>query len=131
MNTEINSISQNGCSVCRTGEEKYTAFHPVHRRNTTLYQYDYRHSGELFSCVAPTLEACREKRDKRLQAKNCRRLFPGILKRIQEDKRLTKSDMGYQIGHADPYHPVSLYWDHYKRDEVVEAFNEMFGTSIK
>ena len=32
------------------------------------YQYDYRTAlGELFSCVAPTLEACRAKRDKWLQ----------------------------------------------------------------
>jgi hypothetical protein len=65
MNTEINSISQNGCSVCRTGEENYTAFHPVHRHSRVLYQYDYRHGdGKLFSCVASTLEQCREKRDR-------------------------------------------------------------------
>jgi hypothetical protein len=39
--------------------------------------------------------------------------------------------MGYQIEHVKPLHPVSLYWDYYKRDEVVEAFNKMFGTEIK
>jgi hypothetical protein len=28
-------------------------------------------------------------------------------------------------------HPVSLYWDYCKRDEAVEAFNELFGASVK
>jgi hypothetical protein len=70
MNT-VNSINQNGCSVCRAGEENYTTFRPVCRYGAIFYQYDYRHTdGELFSTVAPTLEACREKRDKWLQKKN-------------------------------------------------------------
>jgi hypothetical protein len=64
----VNSINQNGCSVCKAGEENYTTFSPVHRPNTVFYQYDYRHTdGKLFSVVAPTLEACRTKRDKWLQ----------------------------------------------------------------
>jgi hypothetical protein len=131
MNT-VNSINQNGCSVCKAGEENYTTFRPAHRSGTVFYQYDYRHTdNELFSTVAPTLEQCREKRDKWLQKKNFAKLFPSTLQRIQDNKRLTKSDMGYQIGHIEPYHPVSLYWDFYKRDEVVEAFNKLFGTSIK
>jgi hypothetical protein len=131
MNT-VNSINQNGRSVCRAGEENYTTFRPVHRPDTVFYQYDYRHKdGELFSTVGQTLDECREKRDKWLQKKNFAKLFPSMLKRIQENKRLTKSEMGFQIGHIESRHPVSLYWDYYKRDEVVEAFNELFGTSIK
>lgn len=39
--------------------------------------------------------------------------------------------MGYQIGHIDPYHVASIYWDTMKRDEIVEAFNKLFGTDIK
>lgn len=36
-----------------------------------LCQYDYRHTdGELFSCIAPTLEAARAKRDEWLNRKN-------------------------------------------------------------
>jgi hypothetical protein len=65
------------------------------------------------------------------QKKNFAKLFPSTLKKIQENKRLTKSEMGYEIGNIESCHPVSLYWDYYKRDEVVEAFNELFGTSIK
>ncbi|MDR2087059.1 MAG: hypothetical protein LBP72_07770, partial [Dysgonamonadaceae bacterium] len=65
------------------------------------------------------------------QAENCKRLFPSIRKRIQESKRLIKSDMAYQIGHIEPLHPVSLYWDAYRREEVVKAFNQLFGTDIK
>lgn len=50
-----------GCSTCQAGEEQYQAFH---YRDKSFIQYDYRHeSGELFSCVGPTLEKCREKRD--------------------------------------------------------------------
>ena len=60
-----NSINQNGCSVCKAGEENYTTFRPAYQKNTLFYQYDYRHTnGELFSTVAPTLAQCREKRDK-------------------------------------------------------------------
>jgi hypothetical protein len=41
------------------------------RKRVRMYQYDYRtESGELFACCAPTLEACRERRDKWLDAKN-------------------------------------------------------------
>jgi hypothetical protein len=64
MKTE-NSINQNGCSVCQAGQENYTTFRPAHRPNTVFYQYDYRHTnGKLFSTVAPTLDGCRQKRDK-------------------------------------------------------------------
>jgi hypothetical protein len=131
MNT-VNSINQNGCSVCKAGEENYTTFRPANRFCTVFYQYDYRHKdGELFSTVGQTLDRCREKRDKWLQKKNFAKLFPNTLQKIQYNKRLTKSKMGFQIGHIESCHPVSLYWDYYKRDEVVEAFNRLFGTSVK
>jgi hypothetical protein len=131
MNT-VNSINQNGHSVCRAGEENYTTFRPAHRSNTVFYQYDYRtKKGELFSTVAPTLEQCREKRDKWLQKKNFARLFPSTLKRIQDNKRLTKSEMGYQIGHVEACHIMAVSWDFFSRDEIVSTFNQMFGTEIK
>ena len=41
------------------------------RRKKRFCQYDYRHTdGELFSCVAPTLEECRAKRDTWLNNRN-------------------------------------------------------------
>ena len=55
---------------CPSGDEKYTYFNltPRPRRNgkNRYCQYEWRDptSGELFSCVAPTLEKCREKRYK-------------------------------------------------------------------
>jgi len=128
---KTNSINQNGCSVCKEGEENYTTFSPAHRPNETFYQYDYRYQSELFSTVAPTLEQCREKRDKWIQAKNYKRLFPSILKRIQDNKRLTKSEIGFQIGHIQPLHIASISWDYFKREEIVSTFNQMFGTEIK
>ena len=131
MNT-VNSINQNGCSVCRSGEENYTTFRPVCRYGAILYQYDYRHKdGELFTTVASSLEACREKRDKWLQKKNCKRLFPSTLQKMQDNKRLTKSEMAYQIGHVEPLHVVAISWDYFNRDEIVSTFNQMFGTEIK
>jgi hypothetical protein len=131
MNT-VNSINQDGCSVCKAGEENYTTFRPAHCSGTVFYQYDYRcKDGELFSTVGQTLNGCREKRDKWLQKKNFERLFPNTLQKIQYNKRLTKSEMGFQIGHIESCHPVSLYWDYYKREEVVEAFNKLFGTFVK
>jgi hypothetical protein len=132
MNTTDFLITKNGLSVCRAGEEKYTTFHPTHRSNQLYYQFDYRDkSGELYSTVAPTLEQCRAKRDKWVQKKNYKRLFPSTLKKIQENKRLTKCDMGYQIGQVDPNHIMSIGWDYFKRDEIVSTFNQIFGTSIQ
>ena len=59
-------MTVNGVSVCPTGEERHEYFTLTlsPRRKKRLCQYDYRHTdGELFSCVAPTLEECRAKRD--------------------------------------------------------------------
>jgi hypothetical protein len=132
MNTKTNSINQNGCSVCKAGEENYTTFRPIQRSNTVFFQYDYRHrDDELFSTVAQTLEQCRAKRDKWIQEKNYKRITPNTLKMIQENKRLTKSDMAYQIGIIEPYSSISISWDFFKRDEIVSSFNQTFGTSIK
>ena len=69
--------------------------------------------------------------EKLMQEKNYKRLFPYTLKRIQENKRLTKSDMAYQIGHVEPYNFASIGYDYYLRDELVTIFNQMFGTEIK
>lgn len=67
----MNSINVNGCSVCQPGKENYTTYNTRLRgKRVRMYQYDYRtESGELFACCAPTLEACRERRDKWLDAK--------------------------------------------------------------
>ena len=58
----------NGCTMCRTArEERYERFMMGGR---IRYQYDYRASnGVLFSCVRPTLEACRTAKDAWLQNK--------------------------------------------------------------
>ncbi|WP_304721991.1 DUF3873 family protein [uncultured Alistipes sp.] len=69
---EPTKMTVNGVSVCPTGEERHEYFTPAFARRTKMRfcQYDYRHTdGELFSCVAPTLEECRRKRDEWLQRK--------------------------------------------------------------
>ncbi len=68
----MSAITVNGISVCPRGEERYEYFTPAYARRTRkrYCQYDYRtESGELFSCVAPTLEECRRKRDEWLNRK--------------------------------------------------------------
>ena len=63
-------MTVNGVSVCPTGEERHEYFTPAFARRTKkrFCQYDYRHTnGELFSCVASTLEECRRRRDEWLQ----------------------------------------------------------------
>jgi len=57
---------EHGCSKAQAGEERYEEFEVrigrVERR--TRVQYDYRTpDGELFSCVAASLEAARAQRD--------------------------------------------------------------------
>ena len=70
----MESINKNGISTCtEAGQEKYVYFNltPRQRKRGRYCQYDYRHTdGELFSTVAPTLEQCRERRDKWLNTKN-------------------------------------------------------------
>lgn len=61
-----------GCSTCPKGRENYETFEFKDRRLArkygTMYQYDYRtEDGELFSCVAKTLEECRRRRDRWLE----------------------------------------------------------------
>ena len=55
----------NGVSTCaEAGTEKYERFQSgIGRRRRTLVQYDYRHpiDRELFSCVKPTLDECRDR----------------------------------------------------------------------
>lgn len=51
------------------GQEQYEKFRSRVTRKEAI-QYDYRHTdGELFSCVRPTLEACRQARDAWLNKK--------------------------------------------------------------
>lgn len=66
----MNSINKNGCSVCAAGSENYCTYTTRLRgKRVRMYQYDYRtEKGELFACCAPTLEACRGKRDKWLKS---------------------------------------------------------------
>ena len=57
---------EHGCSKAQSGEERYEEFEVrigrVERRKRV--QYDYRApDGELFSCVAASLEAARTQRD--------------------------------------------------------------------
>lgn len=67
-------MTENGVSTCTAGEkyEKYRT--KVGRKVRTMYQYDFRDtaSGELFSCVKPTLDKCRATRDKWLTTKRGR-----------------------------------------------------------
>lgn len=45
------------------GQEQYEKFRSNITRKTAV-QYDYWHTnGELFSCVKPTLEACRQAKE--------------------------------------------------------------------
>ena len=55
----------NGCSTCPAGREQYEFYtQPFGRKRRRLVQYDYRHTdGDLFSCVAPSLEEARRRRD--------------------------------------------------------------------
>jgi hypothetical protein len=58
-----------GCSTCPKGEERWEYFWPGFGKHTMrrFVQYDFRlHNGKLFTCVKPTLEECREARDRAL-----------------------------------------------------------------
>ena len=62
----MTKMTQNGVTTTQTcGQEQYETFtRKVGRKTKKYVQYDYRHTdGELFSCVKPTLDACRAARD--------------------------------------------------------------------
>lgn len=68
----MTNMTENGVTTTKVpGQEqyeKYTQF--LGRVRRTCFSYDYRHTdGELFSCVKPTLKACREARDTWLKGK--------------------------------------------------------------
>lgn len=68
----MTKMTANGVTTTKTpGQEQYEAFSRKVGRKTKKYvSYDYRHTdGELFSCVKPTLEACRAARDTWLENK--------------------------------------------------------------
>jgi hypothetical protein len=68
----MTKMTVNGVTTTQTlGQEQYECFSQKIGRQTKKYlQYDYRHTdGELFSCVKPTLDACRAARDEWLEAK--------------------------------------------------------------
>ena len=61
-----NRMTMDGVSTTKApGQEQYQKFtNGTGIRKKSYIQYDYRHlNGELFSCVKPTLEACRAARD--------------------------------------------------------------------
>lgn len=65
MKTDVN-----GCSTCQVGQENFEAFYG-HTLKTWLVQYEYRHTnGQLFTCIAFTLDQARKRRDKFLQRLN-------------------------------------------------------------
>lgn len=68
----MKSINVNGCSVCQPGKENFCTYTVKYMgKRIKMYQYDYRmDSGDLFTCCAPTLEKCREKRDVWLKNKH-------------------------------------------------------------
>ena len=73
-----NYMTKNGVSTTKTpGQEQYQKFTGKEGgfRSKPYVQYDYRHlDGALFSCVKPTLDACRAARDAWLDKKK-RRAF--------------------------------------------------------
>lgn len=65
-------MTTNGVSTTTTaGTEQYETFYSAHRgKKISRVMYDYRHTdNELFSCVAPTLKECRQRRDEWLNKK--------------------------------------------------------------
>jgi hypothetical protein len=57
----MGKMTKNGLSTTAPGKEQYEFFMNGRKR---YCQYDYRNvRGELFSCIKPTLEACRAARD--------------------------------------------------------------------
>ena len=136
MKTQENAIDPNWCSFYKLREENHASLSLVcHIKNghfEYFYKYDYLHKdGDIYSTIAATIEECRVRRDKWVQGKNYKMLFPHILNKIQLNKTVHKHELAYQIGLIDPKHIMANCWDWIDRDDMVLVFNQMFGTSIK
>lgn len=61
-----------GCSTTENGSESYEYFSSgLSRKRVRRVQYDYRtHNGQLFSCVAKSLDIARQRRDRWLEKRN-------------------------------------------------------------
>jgi len=66
----VKGVVMNSPKFLENGEEQFESyFSRISKRN--FIQYDYRHSdGELFSCVANTVEEARNKRDKWIEKRS-------------------------------------------------------------
>ncbi len=67
------AMTVNGVSTTTApGQEQYTHFtRRIGRKSKRYCQYDYRlTSGELFSCIKPTLDACRAARDEWIEGRS-------------------------------------------------------------
>lgn len=63
-------MNLNGCTLCNApGTERYEEYTAhIGRKSIRRCQYDYRHTdGELFSCVASSVEEARQRRDEWLR----------------------------------------------------------------
>ena len=72
------AMTENGVTTTNTpGTEQYETFTRKTRGKTKrYYQYDYRHyDGKLFSCIKPTLEQCRNERDRWLKKEEILRII--------------------------------------------------------
>jgi hypothetical protein len=51
--------------------------------------------------------------------------------KIEKGKKLTKSEMAYQIGAKNAHSPISIFYDSYSRNEILNYFNLMFNVNTK
>lgn len=90
MRTDINGVSST-----KPGEEQWEEFFD-RGLGRSLVQYDYRTpEGRLFSCIAPSLERARAKRDKWLERNSAE--YPEALPGIPEPE-FSRSYPGAWIG---------------------------------
>lgn len=65
------AMTKNGISLTEAGQERYEIFsRKIGGRVKKYVHYDYRYMGDLFSCVKPTLAACRVECVEWLEQKN-------------------------------------------------------------
>ena len=118
----VNSINKNGCSICKVGQEKYVKCVLGAFNGKTYYQYDYRHTdGELFSTLQATLELCREKRDKWLNAKNKQQ---SVFMQMHNGTRTGEGS--FNVGLQELFYLA----DNGNRRKLVKAFPEFFGSEV-
>ena len=107
-----------GCSTCQAGKESYESFYSTIKK-CDLVQYDYRHTdGELFTCVAISLDSARNKKEQWLTRKQKTVLGMFLPELSLDDLREEKADLKKDLACKEAYEKGEITYSELIRETL-------------